>query len=221
MRAGYRTRILVFLFCVFLVVVVLPVSWQFVGTLRQLDRIETDRDQWQRPNDVLAALDLHAGSRVVDLGCGSGYFALRVSPAVGPDGEVMAEDIRALSLIFLRTRAFLRHDRNIRIIRGTPNDPRLPDNSADAVLIANTYHELDQPGIILAAIHRALRPAGRLVVLDRGPPTGTRESGRHHIPESVAEDEVRRAGFDPIRRNDPFIQRPDDDPWWLLVARKP
>jgi len=218
LQRRWRRRVLLFLAAVFVVFVVLPVAWQFVATLGQLDVVEAERDQWQRPADVLAALDSHAGSRVLDLGCGSGYFALKLARGVGPSGEVIAEDIRWLPLVFLRVRAMLRGDRNVDIVHGTLDDPRLPAASADGVLIANTYHELDHPAAILACVRRALKPGGRLVILDRGP-DATPEP--HHIARRLVEDQVRCAGFEIIDRNDRFISNHDDDRWWLLIARRP
>jgi ubiquinone/menaquinone biosynthesis C-methylase UbiE len=220
-QRAFRTKVLLFLFCVFLVLVVLPIAWQFVSTLNRLDAIEKNRDQWQRPAEILSALALHEGSRVVDLGCGSGYFALKLSSAVGARGQVLAEDIRELSLIFLRVRAMLRHDTNITIIHGTADNPKLPTGAVDAVLVANTYHELDNPAAILACIRRALGLRGLLVVVDRGPPIGDRDAQHHHIARALAESQIRAAGFEVIARNDQFIDRPGDDPWWMLTARRP
>ena len=91
---------------------------------------------------MLRALALTDGATVVDLGAGAGYFALKLSPLVGARGTVLAEDIRFESLAFLWIRRFLRDARNVRVILGTPNDPHLPAGAVDAVLIANTYHEL-------------------------------------------------------------------------------
>jgi len=213
----FRRRVLLFLGAVLFVFVILPVGWQFVATLRQLDLVEADRDQWQRAGDVLTALDLHAGSRVVDLGCGSGYFTLKLASAVGPTGSVVAEDIRRLPLVFLRVRTILRHDRNVDIVHGTADDPSLPAGIAAAVLIANTYHELDHPAVILNAVRRALKPAGRLVILDRAP-DATAES--HHIARGLVEAQVRAAGFDVVGRNDQFISA-SGDRWWILIARRP
>jgi ubiquinone/menaquinone biosynthesis C-methylase UbiE len=95
-------------------------------------------------------------------GSGVGYFALKLSPVVGKRGSVVAEDIRRESLAFLRIRAFVRSPRNIRTIRGELDDPRLAAGFADAVLIANTYHELTEPKAILRRLAESLKPGGRL-----------------------------------------------------------
>src|SRR5215472_13901894 len=81
------------------------VLYSAVATLRDLDVVEIQRDTWQRPSDVIAALDLQEGSVVADLGSGAGYFTLKLSPIVGPSGKVVAVDLRKLSLSFLWIRA--------------------------------------------------------------------------------------------------------------------
>ncbi len=216
LQRTYRVRILIFLACVVVIAGALFVMWQGLGTLDRLDVVENERDQWQRPADVIRALGLQPGSVVADIGCGSGYFALRLSPAVGARGHVLAEDIRRLPLVFLRVRALLRGQRNIRIIHGTADNPALGEGRVDAILIANTYHELDHPRIVLAAVRRSLRTRGRLVVLDRGPRPGVYES--HTIARTRVEREIADGGFHVVDRQDPFIDRPDDDPWWMIVA---
>jgi len=206
---------------------VLFVGYQGVQTLRLLTRIERDRDQWQRPSEILQQLNVTEGSVVVDLGSGAGYFALKLSPMVGTARMVVAEDIRRESLAFLWIRRFLRNARNVRVVHGEPNDPRLPPIRVDAVLIANTYHELSQPKPILNALFHAMTSGGRLVIVDRRPRADGAVSrqtaiGHHELSPDVVVREIRQEGFEAVSREDQFIDRPeDDDVWWLLVARKP
>jgi predicted methyltransferase len=223
----YRVRVTLFLLGTVLLVLLLGYLYQVIQTLHALDGIESERDHWQRPSEVIQALNLHEGSVVVDFGSGVGYFALKLSPVVGKSGSVVAEDIRRESLVFLRMRAFMRSQSNLRTIHGAIDDPRLPAGFADAVLIANTYHELTEPKPILRHLAESLRPGGCLVIVDRGRRSGAAESRaaqtEHHEvrPDSV-ETEVRNAGFEIISRDDHFIDRPvDDHIWWLLVAHKP
>lgn len=197
------------------------VLFEFTSTLRRLDVIEADRDRWQRPSDVLQALDLHEGNVAVDLGSGAGYFALKVAPVVGERGEVIAVDIRRLSLFFLRVRAFGRKQHNLRIAVGAKDNPHLPAERAHAVLICNTYHEFANPQLMLRHSFEALRPGGRLVIVDRGPAQHETESQHHAASLNGAEQDVLRTGFTILNREPRFIERPDDDPWWLLVARRP
>jgi ubiquinone/menaquinone biosynthesis C-methylase UbiE len=169
------------------------------------------------------------------VGCGVGYFTLKLAPKVAEHGSVLAEDILDESLTFLWIRAFLRHQSKIRVIHGDPDDPYLPERGVDAVLIANSYHEFTKPLAILDHTFRALRSEGRLVVLDRGPRSYQGESReiqmqRYQIAASIVEDEIRQRGFEVISRDDRFIDRPaserpgdrpDDHIWWLIVARRP
>lgn len=194
------------------------VLYSAIDTLHRLDVVESERDQWQRPAEVLQALDLRPGKVVVDLGSGAGYFALKLSPMVGKQGQVLAVDIRKLSLSFLWIRAFLSQKRNIRVVLSDEDDPRLPLGAVDAVLIANTFHELHDPNVMLGHVSRSLRPGGRLVIVDRGPGQGGAHA--HEMDRAFVETELQQAGFEIVDSQDHFIDRPGDDPWWLTVARK-
>jgi ubiquinone/menaquinone biosynthesis C-methylase UbiE len=166
---GYRLKLLAFLISAVGFLILLNVGFSAVNTLSQLDRVEAIRDQWQRPLDILQALDPRPDDTIVDLGCGSGYFTLKLSAPVGNRGRVIAEDIRWLPLVFLRVRTILKKELNVSLIHGQPTDPHLPVNDASAVLILNTYHELSDPYAVLAQVRRALVSGGRLVVVDREP----------------------------------------------------
>jgi ubiquinone/menaquinone biosynthesis C-methylase UbiE len=168
-QRAYRIRVALFFVLVVIMVVALFLVYQLTQTLYQLHLAEGERDQWQRPDDVIASLKLKDGDVVADVGCGVGYFSLKLAPKVAEHGSVLAEDILGESLTFLWIRAFLHHQSNIRVIHGNLDDPHLPTGGVDAVLIANSYHEFTKPLAILDHTFRALRSDGRLVVLDRGP----------------------------------------------------
>src|SRR5262245_10580979 len=191
------------------------IGYQGVRTLQQLTAIEAERDQWQRPNDIIRALNLRQGSTVVDLGSGSGYFALKLSPVVGSGGAVYAVDIRQLPLRFLLVRSLIRRQRNVRTVLGEPENPHLPYSAVNAVLIANTYHELDNPRVILNQVFQSLVSGGRLVVVD---PVQT-EHGE--VSPSSVETDLRSRGFEIVLREDQFLTQPARGPWWLIIARKP
>lgn len=225
-RRVYQIRVVLFFFSVVLMVLLLSTIYGGSQTLARLDVVGGERDQWQRPSDVLQSLNLRTGSVVADIGCGSGYFALKLSPMVRPHGKVLAVDVRRISLLFLWLRAVLRHDQNISIIHAQPDNPHLATAAVDAVLMANTYHELTHPRAILNWIFHSLRPGGQLVVVDRGPEAAqgeTRdvEAQHHELPLEWAVKEIRQSGFDINTQQDRFIDRPGDEPWWLIVARKP
>jgi len=195
------------------------VAGQAAATLRTLDTVERERDAWQRPDDILRQLNVGAGSTVVDLGSGAGYFALKIAARVTPGGRVLAVDLRRESLAFLWMRALLQGSWNVRVIHGDSDDPKLPPGLVDAVLIANTLHELTAPRPILTRLWTVLRADGRLVVVDRA--VRGEAEGHHELDASTAEREMTAQGFQTVSRDPRFIDRPgDEDIWWMLVFRK-
>jgi predicted methyltransferase len=232
---AYRVRVSLLLLAVIVATVVLAVGYQGIYTLSVLDAVEHARDHWQQPVAVIEPLKLKNGSVVADIGSGAGYFTLKIAPMVGQEGRVFDVDILKEPLAFLWVRALLRHESNVHIIHTDPDNPHLPEGRIDAVLVANTCHEFMQPRTVLNHVFQALHPGGRLVVVDRGPLPADQESGeleaRHHeVHPSAVESDLREMGFDVISRSDLFIDlpavgrpgdRPDNHPWWLIVARKP
>src|SRR6267143_133911 len=220
---GYRLRVVGFVAGAFTIAGLLYVGQDFVATLKRLEVVERERDGWQRPADILRALDLHDGSLVADLGCGSGYFTLKLSPSVSPRGRVFAVDVRELPLFVVRVRTWARQIHNVLVIHGRPDAPGLAADSVDAVLVLNTYHELDDAPAVLGHVRHALRPGGRLVVVDRRPRSaGATGPGEHEIAPLEGEAGLRASGFEIVERDDTFIDRPGDpDLWWMIVARRP
>ena len=225
-RGKHRVRVVLFLVGAILLALSLNTAYGFLNTLDRLKVVEAERDRWQRPSDVLRALDLRRGNAVVDLGSGAGYFALKLAPIVGSPGKVTAVDVRKVSLLFLRVRAFLRNEHNIEVIFGDQDDPHLPAGNADSVLICNTYHEFRNPRLMLDHTFEALHPGGRVVIVDREPQAvngeqNERSVGDHEISAASVETELRRRGFEILSVEEFFIDGPGDDQWWLMVARKP
>ena len=221
---NYRVKLLVFVLGALAVLFALNAGYAALQTFARLNAVEAERDQWQRPADIIQALNLKSGDVVVDVGCGSGYFTLKLSSEVGNDGRVIAEDIRRLPLVFLWFRAARRRDHNVRVLLGDPADPHLPSR-VNAVLISNTYHEFTDSRPILIHIHQSLVSGGRLVVVDREPrPVSAARPGssEHEISADRVESELRQADFEMTRRQDRFIERDSyDESWWLIVVQKP
>lgn len=215
----YLVRIAVLLGLAAAGVLFLSIGVRTVNTLRRLEVVEAERDLWQRPQDVLRSMELRPGQTALDVGCGAGYFALKLSALVGDQGRVTAVDVRPLSLAFLRLRAALAGRHNLVVIHGDATDAPLPSD-LDAVLIANTFHELREPGPLLAHLRRALRRGGRLVVIDPGR-TAASDRRERHLVASEAVHQLEAAGFAVVSREDRFLADPDGDAWWLLVARRP
>jgi predicted methyltransferase len=235
-KPPYRLRIFLFLLSALIALFVLDAASQAIRTFERLNIVERSRDRWQRPADILAPLNLREGSKVAEIGSGAGYFALKLAPMAGKSGSVFAVDILKEPLAFLWIRARLRREAQLHVILGDPDDPHLPINRLDAVLIANSYHEFTNPKAMANHVFNALRPGGRLVVADRGPEPGegalsAAESQEHHerSPEAV-ERELVMEGFELVNRQDGFIfisplehagDRPELHPWWLIVMRRP
>jgi ubiquinone/menaquinone biosynthesis C-methylase UbiE len=131
-----------------------------------------DRDIWQKPEQVMDALGIADGSKVADIGAGSGYFTIRLARRVGPNGIVWAEDVQPAMLEAIKRRVakdVARDIRNVIAVNGTSSDPMLPENSVDAVLILDTYQEIVQDGnplLFLQNVRKALRPGGRVGMID-------------------------------------------------------
>jgi ubiquinone/menaquinone biosynthesis C-methylase UbiE len=179
------------------------------------------RESWQRVPDIVAALGPVEGRRVADIGAGQGRFTKALSARVGPAGRVYAVEIAADALAALAT---LRDSfPNVEVVAGTESDPRLPAGSLDAALIMNAYHELARHEAVLAAVRRALRPGGLLVVVDNAPTDDAwpraEQASHHGLAPRHAAAELRAAGYEIAARDDAFITSPQ--PQWMIVARRP
>ena len=181
------------------------------------------RDNWQRVPDVMAALAISEGSRVADLGAGDGYFTEHLAVEVGPTGRVFAVDVSERALRNLRRLVENEGFDNVEVVRGEYDDPKLPDESLDAVLVVNAYHEMSEHEAMLAGMLRALKPGGRLVMLDHVPsdPSESRDqqTADHDIGIDVVEPELRAAGFQILERYELFVERGRSNQW-MLVARR-
>jgi predicted methyltransferase len=182
----------------------------------------------ERAPEVIAALELKEGDSVADVGAGSGFYTGRLARVVGPSGRVYAEDIDEKYAI-KKLQEMVENEKlsNVTVILGEPDNPRLPANSLDAVLIVDAYHEMHEYPRMLEHLRAALKPGGRLVMVDlmplktRGRPRASQVQNHKLAPELV-EPELRQAGFEIQARVDDFVDRPDEESGqWLIVARRP
>jgi len=195
-----------------------------INTLNALTVIESQRDQWQKPADVIAAMNLAKGNVAGDVGSGAGYFALKLSNSVGDSGKVLAVDTQRIQLFFLWLRALLNGRHNVHVCLGGLDDPHLPTGRLDAILVANAYHEFANRDAMLQHMFNALRPGGRLVVIDRsavGASSNEEPTHGHELAPGVVDAELRQKAFEILQREDRFIERPGGECWWIIVARKP
>src|SRR5688572_18323554 len=108
-----------------------------------------DRDAADESGQLVRGLGIKAGMAVADIGAGSGYHTLRLSPIVGPEGVVYAEDIVESYISGLRREANARGMKNVKIVVGTPDDPKLPAGGVDRAVLVHMYHEIENPYALL------------------------------------------------------------------------
>lgn len=166
------------------------------------------RDAWQRPDDVLRALELEPAMAVADVGGGTGYFSVRLARAI-PKGDVMATDVEPDMVRFLGERARREQLLNLRAILATPTASGLAADTVDRILVVHTWHHLAHRGDYARDLAAALRPGGRLFVVeftataDRGPPAGMRLAPEAVISE--LESASLSARMSPIALPDQYI----------------
>jgi ubiquinone/menaquinone biosynthesis C-methylase UbiE len=125
-----------------------------------------ERDQTQKPGQLIRDMGLKEGMTVADVGTGVGYMLPFLSRAVGPQGKVIAEDIFDDFLQGARDRVENLKLTNVSFVKGTDTDPNLPEGKLDQILVLDVYHHFDFPEKMLAALHKALKPDGRLIVVE-------------------------------------------------------
>jgi ubiquinone/menaquinone biosynthesis C-methylase UbiE len=183
-----------------------------------------------RMGDIVGQLAIHEGSQVADVGCGAGEFSVILSHVVGKSGRVYCEDIvdeKDWGLRLAKANLKKQHVKNAVVIRGGADNPQLPKETLDAVLIVNAYHEMPQYQSMLRHIQESLKPGGRLVILDNTPfRTAKRprekQTANHVLSPDLAAAELQAAGFHLIDREDAFIDNPDSESaHWLIVVERP
>jgi ubiquinone/menaquinone biosynthesis C-methylase UbiE len=135
-----------------------------VGGAAWLERPE--RDAEEATSRAVDALDLKPGMVTADVGAGSGYYTVRMARKVGPTGKVFATDIQAGMLDILKRRMSNEGIENVVPVLGAPDDPRLPAGSIDLALMVDVYHELAAPQVFVRRLREALKPDGRLVLIE-------------------------------------------------------
>jgi len=119
-----------------------------------------DRDAWQRPDQIMDALQIGESSVVADIGAGGGWFTVRLAHQVGPNGRVYAEDIQPQMIQAIERRTQRDGLKNVKAQLGSADDPKLPRQALDAVLIVDAYHEIEHPVTLLQNIRLSLKPSG-------------------------------------------------------------
>jgi predicted methyltransferase len=163
-------------------------SEPYTGDLAIFD--SPGRDERLQINRVMDLLGIAPGKSTADIGAGSGWFTVRAAKRVGGSGVIYAVDINPEAIRHVSDRAQKEHLQNVKTILSKPDDPLLPPNSVDAVLLLKTYHEIAHPVVLLQNLRGALRPGAKVGVIDRN---GNGED--HGIGSDVVIREANEAGY--------------------------
>ena len=187
------------------------------------------RDKTQRVAEVLAALEATPGKRIADVGSGDGFYAVRIARAVAPNGHVTAVDVDASTIAKLRLQLATEKINNADVVLGSSGDPKLSPGSYDAILVFNVYHEISDQRAMRTALFGALKPGGRIVVIDalhdhlRDAPREVQLKDREISPLNAG-IELTEVGFSVIDVRPQFIPFTDSKHkggFWLMIAVKP
>jgi ubiquinone/menaquinone biosynthesis C-methylase UbiE len=171
------------------------------------------RDERLQINRVMDMLGIEPGKSVADIGAGSGWFTVRSARRVTSSGTVYAVDINPEAIQYIQQRATKEQLNNIKTILSTPDDPQLPTDSVDAVLLLKTYHEVANPIALLTNLRVSLRPGAKIGVIDRN---GNGEN--HGVNKDVVIHEASQAGYE-LRDSQDFVKADKMD-YFLLFTRK-
>jgi len=187
----------------------------------------TERDRWQKSAEIIQFLSIKPGSIVADIGCHEGYMTVKLANVVRPNGTVYAVDIETGKLERLKKNLVERNITQVIPTLGDPDDPHLPSTELDAVIILDTYHEMDAHDQILRHVMNALKPGGRLILCEaiaesRRKSSRAEQERRHELGMSFALADAQKAGFTVVYKADPFVDRTAEkgDKMWILVLKK-
>jgi ubiquinone/menaquinone biosynthesis C-methylase UbiE len=176
----------------------------------------TEREEEERASLLLKNMELKPGEVVADIGAGSGYHVVRMSPMVGKSGRVLAVDIQQEMLDYIDNRIKKMKISNVETIKGTEQSTRLPQNSIDKMLLVDVYHELEFPEEMGRSLFAALKPGGFIYLIEyRAEDPGVPIKRVHKMTETQAVKEMQVLGFQ-------FVKNIDNLPWQhCLVFAKP
>jgi SAM-dependent methyltransferase len=186
-----------------------PTSTPYTGDLSIFEKPgREERLQIQRVMDLLG---IKAGSSVADIGAGSGWFSMRAAARVGASGVVYAEDINPDAVKYIENRIHKEKLSNVKTVLGSPDDPKLPSGSIDAVLLLKVYHEIAYPLVLMANLKSSLRSGAKVGIIDRNG-NGT----DHGLNSDVVKREMAEAGFELLSSYD--FTKADGQDYFLVFA---
>jgi ubiquinone/menaquinone biosynthesis C-methylase UbiE len=173
------------------------------------------REREEAPDVLVRELGLSPTDVVADIGAGTGYFTFRLSPLL-PDGKILAVDIQEEMLEIILERAASRSVDNVVPVKGDIDDPHLPDGGVDLVLLVDAYHEFSHPREMMLAIHRALRPGGRVILVEyRAEDPDVPIKPLHKMSQKQARAEMAIVGLEWVETRDVLPRQ------HFMVFRKP
>ena len=159
-------------------------------------------------------LDIKSGKTVADIGAGSGWFTVRAAERVTKSGTVYAVDINPEAIAYIDKRIGQAHLHNVKTVLGNPDDPKLPPDSIDSVLLLKTYHEVAEPVALLRNLRSSLRPGARVGIIDRDG-NGT----DHGVHKSIVLREAGEAGYRLLEEHDDMVKGDHMD-YFLVLGVK-
>ncbi len=184
-----------------------PTSTPYSGDVSIFE--SAGRDKRLEIDRVMDLLGIAPGKNVADIGAGSGWFTVRAARRVGPAGVVLAEDISPLAVEYIGKRIRKEDLSNVRTVLGSPDDPRLPQGSVDAVMMLKMYHEIAHPVPMMKVLERSLRPGAKVGIIDRNG-NGT----DHGVSRDVVVKEMSSAGYKLIGTYD--FTKADGEDYFLI-----
>ena len=213
--------ILLFFFCA-------PASAQDQWKNIYWQRAWGDRDKWQKAEELIRLLDISSGSKVADVGCHEGYMTFKLAQVVGNRGAVYAVDVLQFRLDKVKKEADSKKLSQIKTVKGEYDNPNLPQGALDAVIILDTYHEMDDYAEILQHIKNALKPGGRLLICEpiadsRRDSSRSEQKKKHELAMQYALTDLKSAGFKILFYKDKFIDRTREkgDKMWVVLSTNP
>jgi SAM-dependent methyltransferase len=164
------------------------------------------REEFQKPQQVMEAFELRPGMKVADVGCGSGYFTVKIAAEIGPEGKVWAIDAWQDMLDYLDRRVQIEGLENVELVLVERDDPQIPDGSADLILMVDVYHYIKDRVAYGKVLRKDIAPGGRLIVVDYIPksleerPWGPPPS--QHMSEEELTADLEKAGFKKVKQHD-------------------
>lgn len=199
----------------------------FLGFSQYSEYDWEERDTWMNVNYIFQQAGIKRGSFVADIGCHEGYLSVHLAKKVGSEGQVFAVDVRADRLASLKEHIKDRDINNVNIVLGDYDNPKLPKNALDVVVIMDTYHEMTAYMTILEHVKKSLKDNGRIVIIEK---LKSRIKGKSRITQTNAhslgmkyvEGELVKTGFNIVYKNNDLgnWENDQDKVIWMIIAEK-